>query len=715
MERTHGRACGRAVVAAIFLLGAGCLPDETSFCADDWICPPGKKCAARQQACITDNCGNGVLDYGEVCDDGNVLDGDGCSHDCKSRETCGNHIVDRARGEECDDGSTVDGDGCSHDCKIEGCGNGKLDPGEDCDGGPSATYNVAKETAICNSDCTWIKHGDGKVNKVAGEECDGDNQGHGNGHTCESPTCNADCTVSKHGDGKVNPTAGEQCDGDSLGHGNGRDCESATCNDDCTPVRCGDGKVNPSAGEECDRDATIGHDGIPGTDGQSATCTPKCKLSTCGDGFTNEMAGEECDDGDKNGLTGDCLPASAGEHACKKNVCGDHFVNRTLDAKGRPREDCDDGGESATCNANCHRALCGDGIVNKTAGEQCDEGPGSSFSGACIPGTCAKARCGDGYTQAGVEECDEGTGNSDTGGCLTNCRKAQCGDGKVWAGHEQCDDGNRSDEDDCLNDCTLNVCGDGKPNKNGPKNHEACDDGVAKNGKESCSYGQATCPICSVDCKQFVIRTGPYCGDNTLDAKNGEQCDNDTSRACRTCVTVQEAAADPKRTLQACHHHRPGDATGSITATSTDVVGATFTLGDRKSTLTFEFVNGNPAHGTNQRIDLTPAGGGVDAPTVSQIASAIREAIRTSGLRIMAIADGAGKVTLANDEKAGLFGNIPIIFRPSTASQASALAVEGMVDGRGCLVEQACMSNVDCVTNNCKRVSSDTGQVGMCE
>jgi len=37
-----------------------------------------------------------------VCDDGDTVDGDGCSADCLSNETCGNTIVDAAVGEHCD-------------------------------------------------------------------------------------------------------------------------------------------------------------------------------------------------------------------------------------------------------------------------------------------------------------------------------------------------------------------------------------------------------------------------------------------------------------------------------------------------------------------------------------------------------------------------------------------------------------------------------------
>ena len=41
---------------------------------------------------ITDCCGNGNLDPGEECDDGNTADGDGCSAACESE--CGNGVLD---------------------------------------------------------------------------------------------------------------------------------------------------------------------------------------------------------------------------------------------------------------------------------------------------------------------------------------------------------------------------------------------------------------------------------------------------------------------------------------------------------------------------------------------------------------------------------------------------------------------------------------------
>lgn len=57
-------------------------------------------------------CGNGVLEVGERCDDGNASNGDGCSVVCKP-EFCGDRIVNKD-GEQCDDGNSRPGDGCTN-------------------------------------------------------------------------------------------------------------------------------------------------------------------------------------------------------------------------------------------------------------------------------------------------------------------------------------------------------------------------------------------------------------------------------------------------------------------------------------------------------------------------------------------------------------------------------------------------------------------------
>jgi cysteine-rich repeat protein len=71
-------------------------------------------------------CGNGVMNPGEACDDGNLLDCDGCDSNCTTG--CGNGIT--CAPEQCDDANTTPGDGCEPDCTLtpapctgETCGN----------------------------------------------------------------------------------------------------------------------------------------------------------------------------------------------------------------------------------------------------------------------------------------------------------------------------------------------------------------------------------------------------------------------------------------------------------------------------------------------------------------------------------------------------------------------------------------------------------------
>jgi len=66
-------------------------------------------------ACDLQTCGNGLLEPGEQCDDGNRIDGDGCDSNC-TLTGCGNGIT--TTGEQCDDGNLVDGDCCSANCQI---------------------------------------------------------------------------------------------------------------------------------------------------------------------------------------------------------------------------------------------------------------------------------------------------------------------------------------------------------------------------------------------------------------------------------------------------------------------------------------------------------------------------------------------------------------------------------------------------------------------
>jgi cysteine-rich repeat protein len=94
----------------MFLFNGADVPGS-SIWIDDVVLTPGGGAV----------CGNGVIEAGEQCDDGNTANGDGCSSTCAIEPVCGNGIVQA--GEECDDGNTTSGDGCSSTCQLEAGNN----------------------------------------------------------------------------------------------------------------------------------------------------------------------------------------------------------------------------------------------------------------------------------------------------------------------------------------------------------------------------------------------------------------------------------------------------------------------------------------------------------------------------------------------------------------------------------------------------------------
>ena len=86
-------------------------------------------------------CGDGNIDAGEECDDGNIIDDCVCLSDCVN-PSCGDNLICGI--EECDDGNTHTGDGCSSSCTNEvivDCGDGTCDSG------------LRENCVTCASDC----------------------------------------------------------------------------------------------------------------------------------------------------------------------------------------------------------------------------------------------------------------------------------------------------------------------------------------------------------------------------------------------------------------------------------------------------------------------------------------------------------------------------------------------------------------------------------
>jgi cysteine-rich repeat protein len=199
--------------------------------------------------CAGNSCGNGVVDPGEMCDDGNTVSGDGCRGDCMKIEMCGDGVIDV--GEECDNTTS-----CEPNCTLPRCGNGILDPGEVCDDGNTMSGDG------CNASCSSTEScGNGILDPSEG--CD---MGAANSDAPDA-LCRNNCTLRRCGDGILDPMAGEQCEGTDLG---GLDCTDfgfydapgLSCDPTCTPDRsgctgfCGDRTVN--GGELCDGQAPAG-------------------------------------------------------------------------------------------------------------------------------------------------------------------------------------------------------------------------------------------------------------------------------------------------------------------------------------------------------------------------------------------------------------------------------------------------------------------------
>lgn len=227
-------------------------------CENDRDCGPILSCVDSVCAGLTGICGDGVVNDGEECDDGNTDNNDGCTVECRSA-VCGNGRMETEAGEECDDGNDNDNDECTNACTTAICGDGARGPGEECDDGND------DDDDECSNGCVSATCGDGIVQGANQEECD-------DGNDDNSDACLDTCLVASCGDGYVEDGV-EQCD-----DGNLDDADDCTM---CSIATCSDGVAN---GGETDVDCGAQACSKPCVNGSGCLSEADCIGGVCTDG-----------------------------------------------------------------------------------------------------------------------------------------------------------------------------------------------------------------------------------------------------------------------------------------------------------------------------------------------------------------------------------------------------------------------------------------------
>ncbi|MEZ4366530.1 MAG: DUF4215 domain-containing protein [Kofleriaceae bacterium] len=289
-----------------------------------------------------------------------------------------------------------------------------------------------------------------------------------------------------------------------------------SCVDDAA-VRCADGTLCPPGygcviavdGEPATcaldsfRDACVGADEddscvVPGA--VAGRChLGICRAVVCGDGL--RQGDEACDDGNTVGADGCNASCTSNER------CGNGIVELA--------ERCDAGPANADlpdapCRLGCELPRCGDGIVDDSLGEVCDDGNTVSADG-CNGSCTSDERCGNGVLEL-TERCDAGAANADqpNAPCRVDCTLPTCGDGIIDSDRgETCDDGNVEPGDGCTFACVVESCGNGV---------------IDYFAGEECDDGPANSLAPDAGCRPTCLR--PRCGDGVADPLAGEACDD---------------------------------------------------------------------------------------------------------------------------------------------------------------------------------------------
>jgi len=430
-------------------------------------------------------CGDGILDDGEECDDGNNINGDGCDKNCDTEEEepfCGDGIVNQFW-EKCDDGNSNNYDSCRNDCSLPYCGDGIKDSGEECDDGNNANgdgcdknCDTEEEEPECLTDMVAYWKLDEESGAIAHDSYDG-YDGNLNGGTWVS--------------GKVANSL--EFDGnDYVNFGDVSELNSANRFTIMGWVK----QDSNTANERIFDKVKDGNNDI--------------SIAPYGGKLYFELG---------NGVNSYAywnsysflIPSGTWYHfaAIYDGTKGTNaeklklYVNgieRPLTFSGAiPSTTADLSGEDLTFSRPGNDF---NGILDEVAvwGRALSQIEITSLYQESLEGIgyCEEPSepfCGDGIINQPWEQCDDGN-NINGDGCSANCdteSQKYCGDGIVNQFWEQCDDGNSNNYDSCRNDCSFSYCGDGIKDSG-----EECDDGNLVNGDgcdKNCDFEEIECPI----------------------------------------------------------------------------------------------------------------------------------------------------------------------------------------------------------------------------
>ena len=482
--------------------GPGYTPNPTRVRGRDWadVAAGGSHACGRRQDgslwCWGGN-GNGQLGDGTAANKPVPVQVAGTL--CQVVPVCGNGIVDA--GETCDDGNTVSGDGCSADCQIEKCFGVVCPTGDQCNNG-----GCDPATGQCVLSA-----------KADGVSCNGGNPCT-QGGTCQAGVCvganPVACAASDqcHAAGTCDPSTGV-CgnpalpDGTSCNDGNActqtDTCQAGVCVG-ANPVGCAGasdqchdmGICDPATGT-CSSPAKA--DGTGCNDGNPCTLTDTCQGGTCiGSNPVVCAASDQCHAaGICDPSTGVCTnPAQADGTSCNDgNACsrtdtcqagtctGGNWVGCT------PQDQCHDVGECNPANGTCSSPLKANGVA-------CSDGNACTRTDTCQNGTCTGANP---VICTALDQCHvAGMCNSSTGVC-SNPNKADgtaCNDNNLCTRTDTCVAGT------CVGSNPI-ACGSGNQCQaagicdpatamclhSGKADGTACDDGSDSTSSDSCQAG----------------------------------------------------------------------------------------------------------------------------------------------------------------------------------------------------------------------------------